>query len=144
MTLIELGVILWPLCALVLGLVFGFRQGLNDGLFAGSMCLAVPYVLFKGLAWVERQWRPDWPPCRKGVCNLFEQGDYAPRVDPRASGEFVYVCRCGDSYKRLPSRPTGSERFVQLEEDGRHIPYLFHRPWRKWEPEPAGQGDSTP
>ena len=136
MTLIELVVILvWPLCAVALGLLVGFRDGLNEGLFAGSMCLAVPYGLFKGLAWVEGKWKPDTPPCRKDVCGLFGQTDYVVRVDPRDPNEFVYVCRCGDTYKRLPSQPSGSERFVQLGEDGQFLPYLFHRPWKKWEPD---------
>ncbi|OJT19922.1 hypothetical protein BO221_32470 [Archangium sp. Cb G35] len=133
MTLIELIVILWPIGAILTGLVLGFSHGVHEGLVASSLCLGVPYVLFKGLSWVLSRWKPDWPSCRKGACG---QRDYEVRVDARDPEKFIYVCGCGDTYKRLPSEPSGSERFVQVDEEGRSIPYLFHRPWRAWEPEP--------
>lgn len=136
MTLIEAIVLMvWLACGAASALYFGGRHGWSAGVAGAVGGMIAPYALVKGLMWIESKWLPAHPPCRSGRCS---SGDYLIKVDPREPGAFIHVCKCGDTYKRVRTQPRGSERFVQLGEDGRIIPYLFHRPWRSWEPEPPG------
>lgn len=94
-------------------------------------CFGSLYALWMILTWTRRWTYPPLPHCRQGRC---AQGDYRWEPDPRDPGDVLVRCRCGGTYKRL-NLHWGHERFVEVDAEGRILPYMAHGPWKSWKPE---------
>jgi hypothetical protein len=67
--------------------------------------------------------RPPIPDCRRGRCG---SSDYFIEMQ---NGEKTYLCRCRARYCRR------GFRFVEINADGKEVPYLRWRPFRGWFPD---------
>ncbi len=151
-SLADLLALLLLFISLIVGLRYGIRWGGSLGTLGaavGGVIGVVAGVAFTVVAmllaaWVSWRvvaftcwWRPYPPPCERGTCIRPDQQrlEHLPeeigetRPDLSCCG---YRCQCGNLYA-----PLGSTRWVRVLPDGTLEPYLVHRPFGRWRPDPA-------
>jgi hypothetical protein len=127
--LFEKSILTLVCCVIAAWVVFSVGIGARHGLRVGlATCIGVPWALFMMVRWIARRWSPPLPHCRWGMCT---PRDYAWKLDPNDPHRALFQCRCGDRYELL-RQPGGRERFVEIGEDGRTLPYMAHGAWRSW------------
>jgi len=135
-----LGCCLFSMCGLAVGALAAERFGWVGALvgfpvgFVGAALVSYGVVS----AWVHLHQAGPWaPPCHTGRCkagrDFLDDGDYESL---RIGDDFVHRCRCGRDYVM---RKAGS-RFMERLPDGALKPYMMHRPFRGWFPDPDADG----
>ena len=123
------------LCALTgvtIGSVTG--HGTIRGLTVGMMIAVLPLFLV-GLTYILTMlWRPDLPTCRCRQCN-YKGYKYIGSTDDLPSGGSIrFGCpQCGRVYE------LSKDRFNELANDGRIVPYMHHTKWGRWKETKAKQ-----
>ncbi len=97
------------------GALLGLMLGVIAAHFGGHLLLWLNEMIWRG--------RPPIPDCRRGRCG---SSDYFIEVQ---NGEKAYLCRCRARYYRR------GLRFVEINADGKELPYLRWRPFRGWFPD---------
>jgi hypothetical protein len=121
---------------------FGWA-GFVGGFLAG---LLLPVVAILAIAAVEHvlwQAGPSLPPCHKGRCTgapvwrvwADDDGDYERAFDLDDGSVYAYRCRCGLEY----GLTVEADRccFMERRPDGTLRPYMVHRRFRGWRPDPG-------
>lgn len=122
----------WIGSSVLMGISASEHRGYWFGVAVGYLtCFGSLYALWMILLWTGRRTHPPLPLCRTGMC---APKDYRWEPDPRVPGDFLARCRCGGTYKRL-NLSWGHERFVEVDAEGRILPYMAHGPWKSWKPE---------
>jgi hypothetical protein len=100
---------------------YGAVRGLVDGLIVAASPL---FLLMLALALMSL-WRPVLPPCRCGKCTHKEYRHVSPASDI-PSGIRFQCPECGRVYA------SSKERFDEITNDGRIVPYMRHTKWGRW------------
>jgi hypothetical protein len=123
------------LCAsagVTIGSVTG--HGAIRGLTGGMLIAALPLFLL-GLTYLFWMlWRPTLPTCRCRQCN-YKGYKYVESADGlQAGGSTRFRCpQCGRVYG------LSRDRFNELTNDGRTVPYMHHTKWGRWKETKAEQ-----
>ncbi len=113
-------------------------DGIIRGLIAGMLVAALPLFLLVLVNLLLMLWRPNLPTCSCRQCN--QKGyRYIDSADGHQTGVSVrFGCpRCGRLYE------LSRDRFNELTNDGRTIPYMYHTKWGRWKEAKAEQSPAV-
>lgn len=109
-------------------------HGAIPGLTGGMLIAVLPLFLLGLTYLLLTLWRPNLPTCRCRQCN-YKGYKYIGSTDGLQSGEYVrFSCpKCGRVYE------LSRDRFNELANDGRTVPYMHHTKWGRWKETNAEQ-----
>jgi hypothetical protein len=123
------------LCALAGAIIgsmngYGAIRGMTDGMVIATLPLFLLLLTYPLLM----LWRPTLPTCRCRQCN-YKGYKYVGSVEGLQSGSSIrFKCpQCGRVYE------LSRDRFSELANDDRMVPYMHHTKWGRWKETKAEQ-----
>jgi hypothetical protein len=120
----------------IVGRVTG--DGTIRGLVAGMLIAALPVFLLGLMYLLLMLWRPNLPICRCRQCN-HKGYKYIDSADGHQTGVSIrYMCpQCERLYE------LSRDRFNEVANDGRIVPYMYHTKWGRWKKTKAEQSPAA-
>jgi hypothetical protein len=109
-------------------------RGAIRGLTGGMIIAALPLFLL-GLTYLLMMlWRPTLPTCRCHQCNYKGYEYVGPSEGLQSGSSIKFRCpQCGRVYE------LSRDRFSELANDDRTIPFMHHTKWGRWKETKAEQ-----